>query len=168
MAEGALGLGPVVDWVSAWPRHPDRQGATVRVAVRKRPLLPFEHERSEWDCVEADARRSSLLCHDGRLARNGKRLVLVHRRYLLDQVWDEAADNAQVSRDAVLPLLRWARRGKNATLLCYGQTGTGKTYTLGGCLEMLSQEMESCGEDAEAQFFELRGQSLYDLLNNYA
>lgn len=168
VAEGALGLGPVVEWVSAWPQFPDRREATVRVAVRKRPLLPFEHDRSEWDCVEADAVRKTILCHDGRLARNGKRLTMVHRRYLLDQVWDESAGNAQVSADSVLPLLRWARRGKSATLLCYGQTGTGKTYTLGGCLELLAEELEKCGEDGEAQLFEVRGQHLYDLLNERA
>jgi len=92
---------------------------------------------------------------------------MVHRRYLLDQVWDESVGNVQVSSDTVLPLLRWARRGKGATLLCYGQTGTGKTYTLGGCLEMLAGEMERCGLDAEAQFFEVRGQKLYDLLGNH-
>lgn len=163
VADAALGIGPVVNWVAAWPRHVPHGGA-VRVAVRKRPLLPFEHERAEWDCVEADARRSSLLCHDGRLARNGKRLSMVHRRYMLDQVWDESTGNEQVSADAVLPLLRWARRSKSATLLCYGQTGTGKTHTLGGCLDLLTEELEKSGEEAEAQFFEVRGKRLLDLL----
>lgn len=168
VAEACSGLGPVVDWVAQWPGRPVRDGMTVRVCVRKRPLLSFEHERSEWDCVEADSKRLSILCHDGRLARNGKRLTIVHRRYLLDQVWDETADNEFVSKDAVVPMLRWTRSGKNATVLCYGQTGTGKTHTLGGCLDMLADELEQKGEDAEAQFIELRGQTLHDLFKDHA
>jgi hypothetical protein len=31
-------------------------------------------------------------------------------------------------------LLEWARAGQRATLLCYGQTGTGKTFTVTGAL----------------------------------
>lgn len=186
VAEALSGSGAAVEWVASWPRRPaERATAGMRIAVRKRPLLDFERQRNEWDCVEADARaqtlggRASVLCHDGRVARNGKQLTMSHRRYVVDQVWDEHAGNEQVSREAVLPLLRWARgegcppgasglAGHAATLLCYGQTGTGKTHTLGGALDLLASELDRTGERVEIEFFEVRGQKLHDLLRQRA
>lgn len=164
----AWGFGSIVDWVVRWPCPVERAESSVRVVVRKRPLLSFERARDEWDCVEMDPMHGSVLCHDGRLARNGKRLVMVHRRYLLDKIWDESASNVEVATDTVLPLLQWAQSGHCSTLLCYGQTGTGKTHTLGGALELLAEKLDEGLEDADAQFFEVRGQKLYDLLNERA
>eukprot|EP00928_Gymnodinium_smaydae_P002084 TRINITY_DN10732_c0_g1_i1.p1 TRINITY_DN10732_c0_g1~~TRINITY_DN10732_c0_g1_i1.p1 ORF type:complete len:629 (-),score=115.48 TRINITY_DN10732_c0_g1_i1:467-2353(-) len=166
--DALYGQAPTVDWINSWARRPNRAGSTMRVTVRKRPILPFEEERSEWDCVEADARRASFICHDGRLARNGKRLDLWHRRSLLDQVWDESASNETVAREAALPLLSWAQRGHGATMLCYGQTGTGKTHTMSGVLDLLADELGSATSRIEAQYFEVCGDKLHDLLNDRA
>jgi kinesin family protein 4/21/27 len=40
-------------------------------------------------------------------------------------------DNEQLFSQAVKPLVSQVFEGFNATILTYGQTGTGKTYTLG-------------------------------------
>eukprot|EP00929_Paragymnodinium_shiwhaense_P054936 TRINITY_DN27540_c0_g1_i1.p1 TRINITY_DN27540_c0_g1~~TRINITY_DN27540_c0_g1_i1.p1 ORF type:complete len:660 (-),score=179.34 TRINITY_DN27540_c0_g1_i1:234-2213(-) len=165
IAETLAMQGLTAQWLADWPeRSKQEAGASIRVAVRKRPLLPYEEEHADLDVVEADQKLGSIICHDGRLARNGKRLVMEHRRYLCDDVFSEDASNAEVSQRSVAPLLRWAQRGRAATLLCYGQTGTGKTHTLGGVLEYLAEELGS--EEVEATFFEVRGKKLFDLLGD--
>lgn len=39
-----------------------------------------------WDAVEALRRDSSVLCHDGRLSRCGRQLVMTHRHFAVDKV----------------------------------------------------------------------------------
>ena len=51
-------------------------------------------------------------------------------RFSFNHVFDGEADNARVYRQLGQPLVRSVLDGYNGTLIAYGQTGTGKTYTL--------------------------------------
>eukprot|EP01065_Artemidia_motanka_P025403 TRINITY_DN30408_c0_g1_i1.p1 TRINITY_DN30408_c0_g1~~TRINITY_DN30408_c0_g1_i1.p1 ORF type:complete len:572 (+),score=179.32 TRINITY_DN30408_c0_g1_i1:65-1780(+) len=135
----------------------------VLLCVRKRPLLPHETGRDEWDAVDCGTVRKAVLCHDGRLARNGRRLELFHRLFSFDKVWGAAASTDSVYAGCVAPLLKWAKRARGGTLLLHGQTGSGKTHTMVGVLERLVQELE--GEKVRLQFFEVHGRRCLDLLN---
>jgi kinesin family protein 2/24 len=53
--------------------------------------------------------------------------------------------------EVVTPLVERVRSGYGTTVLCYGQTGTGKTYTLAGVAEALAQDL--LGTDVEMDFF---------------
>jgi Cdc6-like AAA superfamily ATPase len=48
-----------------------------------------------------------------------------------DGVFDEDATQEQVFQEACVPLLNDVLKGNDASLFVYGQTGTGKTYTMG-------------------------------------
>lgn len=50
--------------------------------------------------------------------------------FLFDKVLDGSTQN-QVYTDLAKPMVDKAINGFNFTLLAYGQTGTGKTYTMG-------------------------------------
>jgi hypothetical protein len=50
--------------------------------------------------------------------------------YGFDDVFDGTACNADIGGVAADPLLEHALDGYNATIMCYGQTGTGKTHTM--------------------------------------
>lgn len=48
-----------------------------------------------------------------------------------DDVFDEAATQEDAFKQTCAPLLDDVLRGSHASLFVYGQTGTGKTYTMG-------------------------------------
>lgn len=129
-----------------------------------RPLLPFEHEAGEFEAVDVDSRRADVACHDCRLSRNGRRLNVSHRLYCMDRAWGAAATHDDVY-SAMAPLVQRSLlepRG-SATVLCYGQTGTGKTYTLQGMISKVAEDLPA-GAKVELTFVEIHGAKVFDLL----
>ena len=49
-----------------------------------------------------------------------------------DAVFAPTASQRRVYEEAALPIVDGVLRGYNGTVLAYGQTGTGKTYTMSG------------------------------------
>ncbi|KAL8686427.1 MAG: hypothetical protein Q9218_007115, partial [Villophora microphyllina] len=58
--------------------------------------------------------------------------ALSNKTYHFDKVFSPAADQAMIFDDVVTPLLDEMLQGYNCTIFAYGQTGTGKTYTMSG------------------------------------
>ncbi|KAG8917130.1 kinesin motor protein cin8, partial [Tulasnella sp. 417] len=56
------------------------------------------------------------------------------KTYPFDRVFGPEADQAMIYNDVVQPILEEVVQGYNCTLFAYGQTGTGKTYTMQGDL----------------------------------
>lgn len=56
-------------------------------------------------------------------------MVLV---YLLVQVFGPSAKQRDLYDQAVVPIVNEVLEGFNCTIFAYGQTGTGKTYTMEG------------------------------------
>jgi len=166
------GQGPLVS--SSVTRHflaPSKQSVTetermilFRICVRKRPLLSFENDYGAYDvCQTSFSNNRIITLHQGKLARNGRQLSMQHRQFILDRVFDECASNLEVCEEAIAPLVSWAEAGNNSTLICFGQTGTGKTYTLNGALEFLSKVLAL--KTICVTFFEVHGRKCYDLLS---
>lgn len=63
---------------------------------------------------------------------------------LLGKSTKESADNQRVFKEAAEPLLDSAlKEGGRSTLMFFGQTGTGKTYTARGVLDIITQQIFS-------------------------
>ncbi|POR35679.1 Kinesin-like protein bimC [Tolypocladium paradoxum] len=111
--------------------------------------------------------------------------ALSNKTYNFDRVFSQAADQNMVFDDTVKPILEEMLAGYNCTIFAYGQTGTGKTYTMSGdmteTLDMLSDEAgiiprvlqqlfnkleiddtENC---VKCSFIELYNEELRDLLS---
>ncbi|KAF2671781.1 kinesin-domain-containing protein [Microthyrium microscopicum] len=58
--------------------------------------------------------------------------ALSNKTYHFDGVFSQAADQVMVFDEVVTPVLDEVLRGLNCTIFAYGQTGTGKTYTMSG------------------------------------
>lgn len=58
--------------------------------------------------------------------------ALSNKTYHFDKVFSPAADQAIIFDDVVKPILSEMLTGYNCTIFAYGQTGTGKTYTMSG------------------------------------
>ncbi|KAL9625579.1 MAG: hypothetical protein Q9160_000292 [Pyrenula sp. 1 TL-2023] len=111
--------------------------------------------------------------------------ALSNKTYHFDKVFSPAADQAILFEDVVAPTLTEMLAGYNCTVFAYGQTGTGKTYTMSGdmtdtmgllsdaagiiprVLYSLFQKLEA--EDTECSvkcsFIELYNEELRDLLS---
>jgi kinesin family protein 2/24 len=143
---------------------PEKRPDNLKICVRKRPLLSFELEAREWDAVEVLPSHTTVLCHDGRLSRSGRRLQITHRRFALDVTWPANVTNETVYAEAVKPLAEAALAGVSSTLLCMGQTGTGKTHTISGVADCLSADLLTLDIAVEVEFFEIYGKKCLDLL----
>ncbi|KAI1771878.1 P-loop containing nucleoside triphosphate hydrolase protein [Hypoxylon cercidicola] len=58
--------------------------------------------------------------------------ALSKKTYLFDGVFSPAADQQMIFDEVVTPVLDEMLKGFNCTIFAYGQTGTGKTYTMYG------------------------------------
>lgn len=58
--------------------------------------------------------------------------ALSNKTYRFDKVFSPAADQPMIYDDVVAPILNDMISGYNCTIFAYGQTGTGKTYTMSG------------------------------------
>lgn len=58
--------------------------------------------------------------------------ALSNKCYQFDKVFSPAADQGMVFEEVVSPILDEVLNGFNCTIFAYGQTGTGKTYTMSG------------------------------------
>ncbi|KAF9227911.1 kinesin-domain-containing protein [Gyrodon lividus] len=109
------------------------------------------------------------------------------RTYPFDLVFGPEADQAMIYHDVVSPMLDEVLMGYNCTLFAYGQTGTGKTYTMQGDLTptpmgnpsaqagmiprvlfRLFHQLETSAADysVKISFVELYNEELRDLLAN--
>ena len=56
----------------------------------------------------------------------------MEKNYTFDRVFDKTASQEEVYEIVVSPLIRYVLSGYTCSVFAYGQTGTGKTYTMIG------------------------------------
>ncbi|KAL8348150.1 hypothetical protein RB598_001458 [Gaeumannomyces tritici] len=111
--------------------------------------------------------------------------ALSNKTYNFDRVYSSAADQSMIFEDTVKPILDEMLTGYNCTIFAYGQTGTGKTYTMTGdmqesmgilsdaagiiprVLQALFNKLEAEESDncVRCSFIELYNEELRDLLS---
>ncbi|RYG58962.1 hypothetical protein EON64_20740, partial [archaeon] len=142
----------------------ERDDGNILLYLRKRPILPFEKQKGCYDCVRV-LNTQEVVFHEGKLARNGRLLSMTHHRMLFDRVFSEQEDNAAVCQEVVSRLMEQALAGQKSTLLCFGQTGTGKTYTLYGVLKFIAKTLLPMRRTVRLCFYEVQNKEAFDLLN---
>ncbi|PHH87342.1 hypothetical protein CDD83_8994 [Cordyceps sp. RAO-2017] len=151
----------------------------INVVVRCRGRNEREVKESSTVVVRTDGVKGKLV----ELSMGAN--ALSNKTYNFDRVFSPAADQNMVFDDTVKPILDEMLAGYNCTIFAYGQTGTGKTYTMSGdmteTLGMLSDEAgiiprvlqqlfnkleiddtENC---VKCSFIELYNEELRDLLS---
>ncbi|KAF4635394.1 hypothetical protein G7Y89_g2704 [Cudoniella acicularis] len=121
--------------------------ATTHTGGTKRKERDFEHDVEETNINvvvrcrgrnEREVRENSgVVLHTEGV--KGKTLelsmgpnALSNKTYHFDKVFSSAADQAMIYDSVVTPMLDEMLDGYNCTIFAYGQTGTGKTYTMSG------------------------------------
>ncbi|KAF5751507.1 kinesin-related protein-like [Tripterygium wilfordii] len=76
-----------------------------------------------------------ITCNDGRREVNAVQNIAnkqIDRTFLFDKVFGPASQQMDLYDHAVSPIVNEVLEGYNCTIFAYGQTGTGKTYTMEG------------------------------------
>jgi len=155
--------------------------SSIRVCVRKRPMLRTEIIRHDFDVISTEAGHQSLVVHEPKTKVDMSKEIASHR-FVFDAVFNESDSNAAIYQAALRPLLQHVFAGGAATVFAFGQTGSGKTCTMAGhgdesaadgnavgLYALAAADVVSAahadGATVAASFFEVyRGQVL-DLLN---
>ncbi|KAG2020259.1 kinesin [Coprinopsis cinerea AmutBmut pab1-1] len=111
-------------------------GTNIQVVVRCRRRSDREiQENSPIIVTSAGAKSKEVSIETGSGSSSlGVVTMPPTRTYPFDLVFGPEADQAMVYHEVVSPMLEQVLQGYNCTLFAYGQTGTGKTYTMQGDL----------------------------------
>ena len=98
----------------------------VKVVVRCRPMNQKEIEDSRTRVVEMDLRTNQVR------VKNPKDLRETPKPFTFDKIYDWNSMQEPVFLETAQPIIDQVIGGYNGTIFAYGQTGTGKTFTMEG------------------------------------
>ncbi|KAE7997005.1 hypothetical protein FH972_001680 [Carpinus fangiana] len=143
----------------------------VRVAVRLRPRNAEDllSDADFSDCVELQPELKRL-----KLRKNN----WSSESYRFDELFTETASQKRVYDVVAKPVVESVLNGYNGTVMAYGQTGTGKTYTVGRlgkddpsergimvrALEGIIANTSPASDSVEVSYLQLYMESIQDLL----
>ncbi|KAL4161371.1 hypothetical protein PRNP1_002490 [Phytophthora ramorum] len=144
----------------------------MHVYVRKRPLLPHELHKHEFDVITAVGRRE-IVIHECKMYPDMRHKYVVSHHQRFSTCYDEKVDTETVYEDAVKHLLLHAMQGGKAVCMMYGQTGSGKTYTMSGLFQYISDDLftEAVGNvdfAVSVSAVEVAGSKCFDLIRDRA
>eukprot|EP00803_Ostreobium_quekettii_P007561 evm.model.scf_1127.3 EVM.evm.TU.scf_1127.3 scf_1127:25910-30730(-) len=116
-------------------------------------------------CVTAVGSR--MIAHEPASKLRGGRKIQ-NREFELDCAFGGDATNEEVYGIVAKPLVALAAGGGTATVFAYGQTGTGKTHTMGAVMEAAAGELfagKREGDEVLASIVEIMGSQVTDLMN---
>lgn len=124
--------------------NPLEQRENFKVCIRVRPPLPREIDSTYGFApivsISPDHKSISVQEYLGAAANDMEREqdiinnpgIATYHHFSFDFVYDQESTQMQVYDRTARPAVLSVLEGYNATLLAYGQTGTGKTYTMEG------------------------------------
>ena len=106
------------------------------IAVRVRPLNKKEKEESNYKTIKVILNKTLILSIPTEYSFKEKEPIQIIKEkqssYEYDIVFDENSSQSEVYKYTSYNLIDQILEGYNATVLAYGATGTGKTYTMLG------------------------------------
>ncbi|XP_039042177.1 LOW QUALITY PROTEIN: kinesin-like protein KIN-5C [Hibiscus syriacus] len=138
-------------------RNEKERGVNVQVLLRCRPFSEEELRNNAPQVVKCNEYQREVA-----VSQNiaGKHL---DRVFTFDKVFGPSAQQKDLYEQAVVPIVNEVLEGFNCTIFAYGQTGTGKTYTMEG--ECKRAKTGPTGElPAEAGVIPRAVQQIFDTL----
>ncbi|KAL4277764.1 hypothetical protein GQ457_03G038390 [Hibiscus cannabinus] len=140
------------------------QGERIFVSIRIRPLKDKARNRIRyWECLNND---TILFKHS--LPERG----MLPASYTFDRVFDSGCDTARVYEEGARHIALSVLEGINSSIFAYGQTSSGKTYTMRGITEYAVADIYDCIEkNGEREFsvkfcaMEIYNEAVRDLLS---
>ena len=182
----SLGLSKMESW---------SESMSIRVGVRVRPLTSKEQIQPpirsrggpgvhflNRKSSEGDARAWNISGNDTIVQKGVRRQIPGRSVFSFDHVFSESSTTQQLYDALVQPVVSRVTLGQNGTILCYGQTSSGKTYTMQGkatrmddgiiqraASDLFSQVQEKSSErdfNISISFIEIYNEKVRDLLSS--
>jgi len=170
---------PLTKTGSKMAKEKDEIGQNIQVFVRCRPLNQAEKDKKAYSIVETP--------HIKQIDVKDK---LSSKSYQFDRVFGPKSQQLDVYKSVVEPLIEQVMMGYNCTVFAYGQTGTGKTFTMEGgvkrsasvswdedptsgiipralaqILDNLKAQSDNLEYSVKISFLELYNEEIFDLLS---
>ncbi|XP_022849070.1 kinesin-like protein KIN-5D [Olea europaea var. sylvestris] len=107
-------------------KHDKDKGVNVQVVLRCRPLSADEMRLHTPVVISCNENRREV-CAVQNIANKQ-----IDRTFQFDKVFGPSSKQKEIYDQAVCPMVCEVLAGYNCTIFAYGQTGTGKTYTMEG------------------------------------
>ncbi|XP_056631790.1 kinesin-like protein Nod [Diorhabda sublineata] len=139
----------------------------VNVAIRIKPVFDYEKQNLR------------VISHKPPV------LLLIDRSqtFTFNKIFTEDISQESIYNSTVKPLVQYVKQGYNCTVFAYGQTGTGKTYTMGtnsnvsnekeiGLIPRVLNHFFECANDEDTgieisvSYIEIYNEKVFDLLQN--
>ncbi len=145
------------------------ESVNIRVVCRVRPLNKMEEERDEEMALEFPQTNQVATTNNP-------------KTFTFDAVYKPESNQSEVYESGAKPVLTNVLEGYSGTIFAYGQTSSGKTYTMEGILNDekdmgiiprinrdIFQYIEELNEQTEVQikisYFEIYNEKIKDLLD---
>ncbi|KAJ7971578.1 Kinesin-like protein [Quillaja saponaria] len=107
-------------------RHEKEKGVNVQVLLRCRPFSEEELRSNAPQVVSCNEYNREVAVSQSIAGKH------IDRVFTFDKVFGTSAQQKDLYEQAVIPIVNEVLEGFNCTIFAYGQTGTGKTYTMEG------------------------------------
>ncbi|GAV82946.1 Kinesin domain-containing protein [Cephalotus follicularis] len=107
-------------------RHDKEKGVNVQVLLRCRPFSEEELRSNAPQVVTCNDYMREVAVSQSIAGKH------IDRVFTFDKVFGPSAQQKDLYDQAVIPIVNEVLEGFNCTIFAYGQTGTGKTYTMEG------------------------------------
>nr|XP_005991610.1 PREDICTED: kinesin-like protein KIF11 isoform X1 [Latimeria chalumnae]XP_014341343.1 PREDICTED: kinesin-like protein KIF11 isoform X1 [Latimeria chalumnae] len=161
----------------------EEKGKNIQVVVRCRPFSLAERKANSHGVIECEPTRKEITVRTGGPTDKGAR-----KTFTFDMVFGPSAKQIDVYRSVVCSILDEVILGYNCTVFAYGQTGTGKTFTMEGertpneeftweedplagiiprTLHQIFEKLSDSGTEfsVKVSLLEIYNEELFDLLN---
>nr|GMC88911.1 kinesin-like protein KIN-5C [Ipomoea batatas] len=107
-------------------RHDKEKGVNVQVLLRCRPFSEDELRNNAPQVVTCNDYQREVSVSQNIAGKH------IDRVFTFDKVFGPSAQQKDLYDQAIVPIVHEVLEGFNCTIFAYGQTGTGKTYTMEG------------------------------------
>ncbi|XP_050383598.1 kinesin-like protein KIN-5C isoform X2 [Argentina anserina] len=107
-------------------RHEKEKGVNVQVLLRCRPFSDDELRSNAPQVITCNEYQREVAVSQSIAGKQ------IDRVFTFDKVFGPNAQQKDLYDQAVIPIVHEVLEGFNCTIFAYGQTGTGKTYTMEG------------------------------------
>lgn len=158
-------------------------GRNFRVVVRVRPISEAELASNCKRCVKIDSKSAiNVFRHESQNGERPSTAAQNHYTFVYDRVFGEETAQRELYMAAVQPVVLSSLEGYNGSIIAYGQTGTGKTFTIEGSsdgdnrgiipltADDIFQRIQDCSDTGSqylvrVSFLQIYNEKIYDLLS---